>query len=230
MKKLLLILPLSFIMTCAWSQNSNQVTDKKMSNTLDGRAYKITLSSSGMSDMKGNETMPASGTVNHSTTTDHVATDVTTTDGTVQNQTTINGTSGQSSSTTISTTDEHMKNDKESMSNKTTILRFENGSLQCSFMSKNMSNCPYTITKAEGDDISWNATCKSTTSTSTTTSTPAATSSATTTMTKGNCTWTGSVDRKKISGTMQMVQDNGKTISYSFSGTETDGTKDLGLK
>src|SRR4051794_3379151 len=55
MKKLLLVLPMSLLMTYAWSQN--QGTDKKTSNTnsLDGRSFKITMSGGGSSMMDSKE-------------------------------------------------------------------------------------------------------------------------------------------------------------------------------
>ena len=203
-------------------------------SSLDGRSFKISLRSEAMKD-KSIRTKDyttdgrdksiedhSTSTMNHTNVDQTVKTSSDNTrveTKTVDNQTRTDKTSQDNTMTET----EDMKNsqvqtdvDMNSLNNKTIIVKFENGIIHSTFLrSSSMDNCPYNISNTATAMISFKAMCVQNSQT----------------VTKAIYTWDGTIDGKNITGNLTKKMDDGKIVSYSFTGTETnasDASKDLG--
>jgi hypothetical protein len=173
MKNLLLILPLSLAMTVAMGQGNDR--DMKSPSTtpttsLDGKSFKITLTTKNTMDDKSGS-IQGSGTstgVTGTTETGTVDGTATTKTGTTTRTT---GTTGAVETTSPATPAPADKTntaqnatgyDKNSdLTNKKMVIRFENGTLQCSMLAANgINNCPYTVNSHAGNMITFSANCR----------------------------------------------------------------------
>ena len=122
------------------------------------------------------------------------------------NTSAVTGTAG----TSVQATDPVLKNKKA-------ILRFENGVINSSLLSENqISECPYNVTASEGNTTSFTSNCRST-------------------ATSNRATWSGTVEGNKIQGNLSWTLNDGRTVSYSFTGSaatqkDLDSMQELGLK
>jgi hypothetical protein len=158
MKKLLIIIPL--IASTVFAQNTNSSkSDMKMKsensdqsvNPLDGKAYKVTFTMAGDTEKKMNSTSHNSMKSKTSKTKDR-----TQTQNTDYDQTQLN--------TRESSKDMTASETPSPLAHKKAVLRFENGMIQSSLLSKeNISGCAYHVTSTGSNQLySFISTCMNT--------------------------------------------------------------------
>lgn len=217
MKKILLIMPMFLMVTLAWSQNPGKDPNRvNNSKTLDGKAYKVTLTPSAMdhqmieSNDMNKDKSPVENTDMSKNTYDESGNVVT-----KENR----------SDRTTETMKKDYQGKKENniQESKTVVIRFENGMVTTSLTNSKLGgNCPYNTTKTVDETITFTADCSTTISNSTDDASSSVSSSS---------KWNGSVEGKNIKGNLYMTDEKGIASSYTFTGTEAkDSTKNLGSK
>jgi len=152
MKNLLLILPLSIAMSVAMAQSDQNTKMNNSTSSLDGKAFKITLSQrmdhSGATGSNTEGTTTGSGTVADPGS------------GTTTN--TTKNSSGTSGTTT--TTQTKSGSGMDNMANKKMIIHFNNGTIRANALTmQGISSCPYNVTSNSGTMTTFNANCSGST-------------------------------------------------------------------